>query len=269
MTAGDREAGRETIGRLTDQQNAIVAAAIYAADGGPDTPAEIEATARHAYAELEKAGCPIPLDRLRWALKISSDTSRDMRAKAARLQAMWQRIEAAADELQEAREFIIQHADVAPPDEDEVLMPDDYREERILMVEASRKVMAAAAEIVALWDTSTKLVAEIPQVFLDDQYIGKAFVPPSGLGDWVESVREADRNFVKNRRALAGWDRAVKLASRREQREQAEAFGEVGIVAQGRRCSMRGCQKPAKVDDLCKRHAHAAGIMPHGKIGEG
>ena len=37
----------------------------------------------------------------------------------------------------------------------------------------------------------------------------------------------------------------------------------------GSRCSVKGCSKPAKLDDLCKRHAYAKGLMPHGKIGEG
>lgn len=52
-----------------------------------------------------------------------------------------------------------------------------------------------------------------------------------------------------------------------ERRDRLEAARKPAVVMDGTRCSSCG-RRPARVDDLCKRCAHAAGVMPHGKIGE-
>lgn len=74
--------------------------------------------------------------------------------------------------------------------------------------------------------------------------------------EWIATMREI---YASVRADRAEELRAARLAERAARRP-------ADAVPADRRCVACG-KKPARIDDLCKRCAHAAGTLPHGKIG--
>lgn len=84
-------------------------------------------------------------------------------------------------------------------------------------------------------------------------------VAPEG-GPMLMRKIAAVRTMVAN--AHQEHERATRLAERAAARPP-------DPEPQQRLCVIPDCRKPARLNSLCKRHAYAAGLMPHGKIGEG
>lgn len=84
-----------------------------------------------------------------------------------------------------------------------------------------------------------------------------------GMEDTLEWCEKHLARLARERgfyaEAAREYDRAARRAARDAEPDPEPAE---------RKCASCG-KKPARVDDLCKRCAHAAGTLPHGKIGEG
>lgn len=91
---------------------------------------------------------------------------------------------------------------------------------------------------------------------------GKGFEEADAFLERLLAICDAAAATERAREALRSARAASRAARVARHHEEAPAASEAA------RCSACG-KKVAKVDGLCKRCAHAAGLMPHGKIGEG
>lgn len=116
----------------------------------------------------------------------------------------------------------------------------------------TREFNVKVAHILRLEAEVHRLLAELPDV-PDD--LRETF--EHGYAVKVDELREAHKIATE---FFAAQDRQDRLRERRRRRP--------APVVVERRCA--NCQKkPARVDDLCKKCARAAGVGPRGKIGAG
>lgn len=127
---------------------------------------------------------------------------------------------------------------------------------------------AAMREDVVCWERMLELNQQIPASTIASGF-GRPLPIDGAAERYVASLRDAlghaNEMIRENSRQAHEQRRSIRIAVRRYQREDADRRA---AEAGPRTCAACG-HREARVDDLCKRCAHAAGTLPHGKIGTG